>query len=78
MPHPAGTIETRSLGHRYGHRAQPVLADVSFRVDGGEAVAVVGRSGCGKSTLLHLLAGLLSPQSGSVLVELAPEIRTRC
>lgn len=67
-----GTIETTALGHRYGHRGQPVLADVSFRVDGGEAVAVVGRSGCGKSTLLHLLAGLIHPSRGEVRIDGAP------
>ncbi len=47
----------------------------------GESVAVVGPSGCGKTTLLHLLAGILAPASGSVVVdgvelsELGPEDR---
>ncbi|MCP4901310.1 MAG: ABC transporter ATP-binding protein [bacterium] len=38
-------------------------------VAGGESVAVVGPSGCGKTTLLHLLAGILTPVSGSVRVD---------
>lgn len=70
MTQPAsGAIEARHLHHRYRHRGQPVLAEVSFRVAAGEAVAVVGRSGCGKSTLLHLLAGLAQPSGGEVRID---------
>ncbi len=46
----------------------PVLADVEFELEPGECLAVVGRSGCGKSTLLHVLAGLLPPTGGAVVV----------
>jgi ABC-type nitrate/sulfonate/bicarbonate transport system ATPase subunit len=43
-----------------------VLADIELEVGAGEIVSVVGPSGCGKSTLLSLLAGLLTPTSGTV------------
>lgn len=45
------------------------LRDVSLSVEPGEAVALIGPSGCGKSTTLHLLAGLLRPTAGQVLVD---------
>jgi ABC-type multidrug transport system fused ATPase/permease subunit len=46
-----------------------VLEDVSFVVEGGRTVAVVGPTGSGKSTLLLLVAGLLSPDGGEVLLD---------
>jgi NitT/TauT family transport system ATP-binding protein len=53
------------------------LRDVDLTVDQGEFVAVVGRSGCGKSTLLRLIAGLLQPTAGQILVDGAPVTRPR-
>ncbi len=46
----------------------PALFDVSFHVAEGEFVGIVGPSGCGKSTLLSLIAGLLTPSSGSIYI----------
>ncbi|WP_028322524.1 ATP-binding cassette domain-containing protein [Desulfatiglans anilini] len=50
----------------------PVLEDVSFRAEGGELIAILGRSGCGKSTLLKIAAGFISPSSGRVLLNGEP------
>jgi putative ABC transport system ATP-binding protein len=44
----------------------PVVDVPSFRLEGGEQVALVGSSGSGKTTLLHLIAGILTPDSGKV------------
>ncbi len=47
----------------------PVLADVDLAVPGGGIVALIGPNGCGKSTLLRVMAGLLAPVRGVVLVD---------
>jgi ABC-type Fe3+/spermidine/putrescine transport system ATPase subunit len=63
-------FEVRSLSKCYGeHRA---LCDVSFIVEAGENLAILGPSGSGKSTVLRLLAGLEAPDSGQVLLNDRP------
>lgn len=61
-------IEIRGVSHAFRGGALPVLDDVSIEVPHGAFVSLVGPSGCGKSTLLQMLAGLLVPDEGEVLV----------
>ncbi|HZY66601.1 MAG: ABC transporter ATP-binding protein [Actinomycetota bacterium] len=61
-------LELENVSHRYG-RGEPALADLSLTVEPGELIALLGPSGCGKTTALKIVAGLLEPTSGDVLVE---------
>ena len=52
-----------------GYQGNDVIHDVSFQVDPGEAVMIIGSNGAGKTTLFRTMCGLLSPSSGRVLFE---------
>ncbi|MBN2043761.1 MAG: ATP-binding cassette domain-containing protein [Anaerolineales bacterium] len=60
-------IQLNQVTYQYPQH-QPVFQGFDWRVQRGEAWAVLGPSGCGKSTLLYLLAGLRFPQSGQVII----------
>lgn len=64
-------LKTDNLTKSYkiGKMEVPALRGVSIDIKQGEFVAIMGPSGCGKSTLLHLLGGLLSPTSGSIIID---------
>ncbi len=67
-------FEIQHLSYAY-HTMQgetPALSDITFTVNTGDFVAIVGPSGCGKSTLLNLLAGMLTPESGTLLLNGTP------
>jgi NHLM bacteriocin system ABC transporter peptidase/ATP-binding protein len=62
----SGRIEFENVSVAYGSKSPLVLRDISFTVEPGERVALVGASGSGKSTLLRLLAGVIPPTSGVI------------
>ncbi len=68
-------IEVKNLSYSFkvGKKGKEqsirVLDNVSFSINKGERVAIVGRSGSGKSTLLHLLSGYIAPNIGSIFVQ---------
>lgn len=64
-------LRVEHLTKKYGKGENEVIAvnDVSFSIQKGEFIAIVGSSGSGKSTLLHLLGGVDRPTSGKVFIE---------
>jgi phospholipid/cholesterol/gamma-HCH transport system ATP-binding protein len=60
-------IEVRHLKKSFGDH--PILDDISFRIENGESVVIIGRSGGGKSVLLKHVIGLLQPDAGEVLID---------
>jgi phospholipid/cholesterol/gamma-HCH transport system ATP-binding protein len=60
-------IEVRQLKKNFG--PNPVLDGVSFAIEKGESLVIIGRSGSGKSVLLKHLIGLLKPDAGQVLID---------
>ncbi|MEH6995840.1 ABC transporter ATP-binding protein [Neobacillus drentensis] len=67
-------ITIKNLGHEFtvGKKGRqtviPVLRDISFEVEKGEIVTIVGRSGSGKSTLLNLVSGFIHPNEGEIWI----------
>ena len=65
-------VEIQGVSHIYGqNNGAPIraLADINLTIYNGDFVSIVGPSGCGKSTLLSIIAGLLQPGEGYVLIE---------
>lgn len=64
-------LEVKELTKKYGQGESEVVAldHVSFSVEKGEFVAIIGASGSGKSTLMNMIGGIDNPTSGSVIIE---------
>jgi ABC-type bacteriocin/lantibiotic exporter with double-glycine peptidase domain len=71
-PRLTGRIDVRGVSFRYDANAPWVLRNVSFRIDPGEKVALVGPTGSGKSTLAMLLLGLYAPTEGEITYDGVP------
>jgi subfamily B ATP-binding cassette protein MsbA len=64
-----GTVEFRHVGFSYDDGKLPVLADVSFKVEAGTSLAIVGHSGSGKTTLVGLLPRFYDARTGEILLD---------
>lgn len=64
-----GEIEFKNVSFQFEGANSATLKNLSFKIPAGQKVAVVGKMGCGKSTISKLIAGILTPTSGSVLID---------
>jgi ABC-type multidrug transport system fused ATPase/permease subunit len=66
-----GMLEIKNLSFEYNteQRKTKVLNDISFRINKGELIGIVGPSGSGKSTLIDIILGLIKPTSGTLFVD---------
>lgn len=71
IPTPKGpfTIEFKDVCYKYPMGAKQILDHVSFKIEAGEKIALVGLNGAGKTTLTMLMCGLLLPDRGEVLID---------
>jgi len=69
FPELTGRISVRNLSYQYEGKDKFALEDVSFEVDQGEIIALIGRIGSGKSTLLRLFVRLLDPTRGNIFLD---------
>ena len=68
-------IEVKNLSYNYSDTDKSAISEVSFEINSGSTLAIIGSSGSGKTTLADCLLGLLEPTSGSVEIDkTAPEI----
>ncbi|NMM98339.1 energy-coupling factor transporter ATPase [Bifidobacterium olomucense] len=73
----APIIRVSHLTYRYADGERPVIDDLSFSIQPGETVALMGTNGSGKSTLARLLCALARPESGTIEVAGIPVVRSK-
>jgi ATP-binding cassette subfamily C protein/ATP-binding cassette subfamily C exporter for protease/lipase/ATP-binding cassette subfamily C protein EexD len=69
LPAPSGQLTIDRISYSAPGMKQPVLQDISFSVEPGEAIAIIGPSASGKSTLCRLLVGLAAPTVGEIRLD---------
>ena len=62
-------LEFQNVSFQYTQYEQVMMKDLSFCVENGEFVSIIGASGCGKSTIFRLINGLEKPQKGEILID---------
>ena len=69
LPSPSGRLDIEQVSYIPPGVHEPVIRGASFRLDGGEALGMVGPSGAGKTTLVRLIIGSLTPTAGCVRLD---------
>ena len=68
-PHKAHSLEFRGVSFSYPDSSEETLSDISFKVEKGERIGVIGITGSGKSTVAQLASGLYAPDKGEILLD---------
>lgn len=61
-------IKIENLSYKY-NKKDLILDDINLQINNGEIMSIIGKNGCGKSTLLKLIAGIMKPSSGNILID---------
>ncbi len=64
-----GEIEFKNVSFKFEGSKQPTINNLSFKIPAGQKIAIVGKMGSGKSTLSKLIAGMIEPTSGAILID---------
>lgn len=64
-----GTVEFKNVSFTYPEAGEEALSNLSFRVEQGQTLAIIGATGCGKTTLVSLMARFYDASSGEVLID---------
>lgn len=71
------TIEFKNVNFSYPDSKNSTITNLSFKINKGERIAIVGKNGSGKTTIIKLLCGLYSPTKGEILINGKPQISTQ-
>ena len=64
-----GTVEFKNVSFTYPEAGEEALSDISFRIEKGQTLAIIGATGCGKTTLISLMARFYDTTKGEVLID---------
>ncbi len=65
----SGAVELKNVSYSFPGAATPIIRDLSLKIPKGQKVVILGRMGSGKSTLSRLVAGLIQPNEGTVMLD---------
>ncbi len=63
------SIEIKNLSYKYPLKSDNILKNITFSINRGEKVGIIGPTGCGKTTLINIFMGLLRPDSGDIIID---------
>lgn len=69
LPEPKGLIQVENVSYVSPTTQKPIIDDISFTLNPGETLGIIGKNGAGKSTLVNLILGIIKPSSGAVRLD---------